>query len=127
MSTGRFDTTTKTKLTTKYGKILKVTHFEYCIEYAEYKIKPTCSICGGDVGCVCYNDDNSDAPFDSAIKGLQQEWCCEKSQCICDYVKKNNPKEYKKLTDKYGDDIWSISEVIQEEWGDYGEDIFCGV
>jgi len=77
MSEGRFNTSTKNKLTTKYGKILKVTHYRQRDEEypdTDYRIRPTCSICGGDVGCVCYNDDNSnDEPYDAAIKGLQQK------------------------------------------------------
>ena len=130
MSSGKFNTSTKNKLTTKYGKILKVTHYESDEAYPimEYKIRPICSICGGDVGCVCYNNDNSDdEPYDAAIKGLQQKWCCEKSHCICEFMKEYNSEKYKKLVKKYGNDEQSISDNLLEEFVDSGEDIFCEV
>jgi hypothetical protein len=129
MSTsGKFDTSTKTKLTTKFGKILKVTSYESeGQEFVEYRIKPKCSYCGGDVGCVCYHDDNSDEPYDAAIRGLQTGWICEKVDCIITYLKENNPEHYTELTKEFGDDKLSIVEYLQEQMCEDNSEIFCEV
>lgn len=128
MNEGRFDTTTKTKLTTKYGNILKVINYESeGQEQIDYKIRPTCSICGGDVSCVCYNDDNSNEPFDAAINGLQQQWCCEKPHCICEFTKTIWTEKYEELVAKYGNDEHTICEVLREEMSEDDDGIFCEI
>ena len=128
MNSGKFNTTTKIKISTLNGNVLKVTNYNVYEEpYEEYKIRPKCSICGGDVGCICYNYDNSDNPAEDATDGLLKRWCCEKAHCICEFLKDYNPEKYKELVKKYGDDEWSISEVLQEEFVDNDENIFCEV
>ena len=125
--TGRFNTITKNKIKTGYGIILKVTHYEDGDIYEDYKIRPKCGICGGNVGCICFNDDNSNDPLETAIESLQKTWSCEKSHCICEYLKNYSPDKYKELVKIYGNDEGSIAEELSEEYIDGGEDIFCEV
>lgn len=122
---GKFDTTTKTKIHTEHGTILKVTIYDADERnyITEYRIKPKCDICGGDVGCVCFHEDNSDNPYRDAFEHLIKRWLCDKAHCICTFMKDSSI--YKKLEEKYGDDEWSIAEALQEEMQYDGEDIFC--
>lgn len=130
-NSGKFNTSTKTKISTPHGNILKIIHYNSADEeqqHSEYKIKPKCSICGGNASCICYNDDNSDDPFQSAIDGLQKTWCCEKLHCICEFMKTIYSNRYEKLAKMYNDDEYAIYEALQEmmsEEDDYG--IFCEV
>jgi len=128
-NSGRFETTTKIKISTPYGNILKVTHYDVDEEpHNEYKMRPKCSICGGNVNCVCYNDNNSDEPLQSAIDAFQKEWCCEKIHCICEFMKSTYTDMYEELKAKYGDDEWSIVESLRGEVIDSDDDgIFCEV
>jgi len=129
INSGRFNTTTKVKIETPYGVILKVTNYPVCEDsYEEYKIRPKCAICGEKALCMCFTYDNSDDPEQDAIDNLQRDFTCEKPNCICKSFKKIEPEVYVKLEKKYGDDIWSICEKLQEKY--YTEDddgIFCEI
>ena len=124
---GKFDNTTKVKIETPYGNILKVTHYHIGEEpYDEYKVRPKCAICGGKALCMCFSDDNSDNPEQEAIDSLQRDFTCEKPHCICEIFKRIRPEEYAKLEMTFGNDIWSICEELQEKY--YMEDddgLFC--
>ena len=127
---GKFNTSIKSKILTVYGNILKVTYYRPLDEevpHDEYKIRPKCSICGGDVGCVCYNDDNSDDPLKSAIEGLQQQWCCEKPHCICEFMKTIYTDKYEELVKMYGDDEYAICDALQDMMQEDDMGIFCDV
>lgn len=128
IDSGRFNTTTKVKISTQFGTILKVTHYNIDEDpYDEYRIRPKCSKCGGDVGCVCYNYNNSDDPEQSAIDGLQSRWVCDKIHCLYEYMKEYTPEKYNKMKAIYGDDEWSIVEALQDEMQEDDNGIFCEV
>jgi hypothetical protein len=129
MNSGKFNTTIKTKISTPNGNILKITHYRQRDEEEpcdEYKILPKCSICGDGI-CVCYNDDNSDDPLKDATEGLLKQWYCEKSHCICEFMKTIDEDRYKELVKKYCGDECAICEALQEEIPENDDGIFCEV
>ncbi len=126
-NSGRFETTTKTKIDTKNGKILMVTHYSDEKPYTDYRIRPRCEFCGGDVGCVCYNECEYDDPLTEAIDGLLRDWCCEKIDCLYKALEKYNPDKLVSLKLTYGDDKWSIVDAMMEEFPDDDYSLFCEV
>lgn len=119
---GRFETSTKTKISTEYGTVLKVTTY-YDEGYVEedYKIKPKCTVCGGGVECLCYDS------FETAIDNLKKEWVCCGNICIVEDIKKSNPDYYEELVKKFGDDIDSIADEIRENWPELDEGELCNL
>lgn len=119
---GRFETSTKTKITTEHGTVLKVTVYndEGYIE-DNYKIKPKCSVCGEGIECLCYDS------LETAIDNLKREWVCCNANCIVKDTKKSNPNYYEELARKFGDDIDSIADEIRENWPELGEGELCGI
>lgn len=128
-NSGRFETTTKTKIQTPKGNILKVTHYDIDEEpYDKYKVRPKCSICGENISCLCYNDDNSDDPLQSAINTFYREWACNNIHCICEYMKTHYTRKYEELATIFGDDESAIVESLLDEMSDYDdESIFCEI
>jgi hypothetical protein len=127
INTGKFYTTTKIKISTPNGNVLKVSHYNIDEEpWDEYKIRPKCSICGGDVGCVCYSENNVDDPLQKATDGLKQKWTCEKTHCVYKFLEQINSEEIKRLKLTYGEDEQAIVEELQDEYCEE-EEIFCEV
>lgn len=132
INSGRFESKTKTKIETPFGNILKVTTYPVDEEpYTDYKIRKLCSICKMSTICMCFNNDNSNDPLEDAIKILNRhvELTCDNPKCICEFMKKNKPEIYEKLSKKYGkDDIWSICEELREKYYQEDDDgLFCEV
>jgi hypothetical protein len=125
--TGRFETTTKDKIITENGKILKVVIYGYEDPHEEYRIRPKCEFCGEDIGCVCYTYDNSNNPFKEAKKGLISNWCCDNIHCIYKYLKKYNREKYNELVSKYGDDEYAIVEELVLDFPEDDDGLFCGI
>ena len=112
---GRFNTQTQTRISTEHGTILKVMMYLDDGVLIDYRIRPKCSLCGGNVGCVCYNEDNSDAPFKEAFTSLMKEWICEKSVCIVNYVKTDDPEYYQDLFEKNKGDVDNMALNISDD------------
>ena len=105
-----------------------VTHYSDEEPHVEYRIRPTCQFCGGDVGCICFNYDNSDDPEKEAEDGLLRNWNCERVDCTYKAIEKYNPESLIPLIKKYGDDKWSIVEEILEKYPEQDSDgIYCEV
>lgn len=128
-NSGRFETTTKVKVSTPNGNVLMVNHYPVDEEpFVDYRIRPKCSICGGNAPCMCFGYDNFDDPLEEATESLLKEFVCENPHCICKIYKKIKPEEYKKLKKKYGDDVWSICEKIAKRYFTEDDDgLFCEV
>lgn len=131
-NSGRFETTTKVKIPTPFGVVLKVTIYnidEEPIEpIIEYRIRPKCAICGENAPCMCFSYDNFDNPEQESIDTLQKELTCEKSHCICETFKKMMPEEYTRLEKEHGGDVLSICEALQEKYYTEADDgLFCEV
>ena len=118
MTSGRFDTTTKTKIKTPYGTVLKVAHYDYdfTLPDIEYKIKGVCKRCGASIGCYCFNEDKYDDALGNAIEALQFGFLCDNPQCIIRYEMDYNPENADKLIQMYGEDVKGISNAIQSTW-----------
>ena len=129
MSSGRFDNTTKTKIKTPYGTVLKVTRYEEDSNPdTEYKARPVCTYCKEPVDCYCFNDSDYENALEEATELLQLGLVCDNPQCIIKQGLDNNPELTNQLIFNYGEDVWSISNAIQESWPDWdGGPDFCGV
>lgn len=109
----RFDNTTKTKIVTEHGTVLKVDYYDADGEhYIDYKIRPRCSICGKVVDCVCYNEDNSDNPFNTALSSLKTKWTCDNSNCLVEFMEKHNPDLLSQIKKEHGNDPDEISYAL---------------
>jgi len=127
-NSGRFNTTTKVKLSTPNGSVLKVTNYLVDEEpFDDYRIRPKCEFCGGDVGCVCYSVHEYTDPLIEATEGLLKDWCCEKIDCLYKALEKYNPDKLKSLKLTYGDDKQSIVDALMEEFTDDDTNLFCEV
>lgn len=131
---GRFPTSTKTKIKTEWGTILKITTYDpddgEFPPKEEYKIKPKCQFCGNPVDCYCYNDDNCDSGmdlFEKALEDLKKKWMCMSTSCIIQGLKEYDPDRYKELKDLYEDDKESIADEIRDNLPDMdgGEGSSC--
>ncbi len=124
---GRFDTSTKTKILTEFGTILKVDIYKDGYHFEEYRIRPVCSHCNGKMDCVCYSEDNCEEPYEYAIGDLQKRWTCTKPDCVVDYVRTDDPEYYKDLIAKHGNDKWSMAQDIMDDWSEMDEGEFCNI
>ena len=118
--TGRFDTTTTTKIKTKHGTVLKVaTYEEDCTRPdIEYKIRGTCKYCGDKLECWCFTEDNFEDPLQEAIDCLSTGFICDKPRCVIESEKENDPEQLKILQANYEDDEYAIRDAIWETWGE---------
>lgn len=123
ITTGPFDTTTKTKIKTKYGTVLKVTTYEVDCTHpdVEYKIKSTCKYCGEKLDCWCFTEDNFDDPLHEAIDYLTIAFACDRPKCVIEYERQNDPEQLKKLQANYKDDEYGLRDVIWESWGEWDD------
>ena len=129
MSVGRFDTITRTKITTPYGIILKVTRYEEDSNPdTEYKVRPVCTYCKEPLDCYCLNDSDYENAFEEATELLQLGLVCDNPHCIIKQGLDSNPDTTNALILKYGEDVWSIADAIQESWPEWDEcPEMCGV
>ena len=128
MSVGRFDTITKTKITTPYGIILKVTRYEEDSNLdVEYKVRPVCVHCHQPLDCFCFNDDNSDFPYEDALYNLKMSWVCERYECLSKYMLEFDPELFGVLCTRHKGDKLKISDSIYDQLGVVGAGDFCGV
>lgn len=132
MSLGRFDTSTKTKIKTPYGTILKVSRYEEdCTEPdIEYKVRLVCTYCKELVDCYCFNDDDYELgnAFEEATELLQFGMVCDNPQCVIKRGLDNEPDATNALILKYGEDVYAIRDAIWESWGEWDEGpMECGV
>ena len=133
MSVGRFDTITRTKITTPYGIILKVTRYEEDSNPdVEYKVRPNCYYCKEPLDCYCLNDNDYDDDYENAFEEatelLQLGLVCDNPHCIIKQGLDSNPDTTNALILKYGEDVWSIADAIQESWPEWDEcPEMCGV
>ncbi len=120
---GRFDSTTKTKIKTQHGTLLKVTLYEEdCLPQVEYKIYGVCRQCGGPVGCFCYDESEFSDAFNHAILGMRFGFLCEKTECAIRSEMEINPERVEALIEKYGNDKCSIRDKIYELWSGWDEE-----
>lgn len=119
---GRFETTTKTKITTEHGTILKVTTY-YDEGYTEdnYKIKPKCGVCGEGIECLCYDS------FKTAVSNLERGWICSNTVCVIEDTKKSNPDYYEELMKKFKGDQYAVAEEVRENWSELEEGELCSL
>lgn len=122
MSTGPFDTTTKTKIKTPYGTVLKVTTYEIDNIHpsVEYRTKPKCVICGEVSDCMCYQEDN-DFTFEDAEGGLKIGLICGDPDCVIEYQRENDPVLFIELIKLHGTDPYELRDAIWESWGEWDD------
>lgn len=114
---GRFKTTTKTRIRTKYGTILKETTYDVDPESypdIEYKIRPVCYCCGNPIDCLCFNSDNCDDLYEDALFNLKRQWICGSVMCLIQYQKEIDFKHYDVLYGNYKGNLYKISEDIAD-------------
>ena len=102
--TGQFESTTKTKIKTEHGTVLKETTYEPgCSElYIEYKTAPRCSICGDRLDCMCFSS------LESATKSFK------KGDCWFKYELGNDPDYVKQLIEEHNGDVDAVKEHLVE-------------
>lgn len=128
IQSGRFETTTKTRINTKYGTILKVTTYgEDPDAYpdVEYKIRPKCHYCEKLIECLCFNSNNCDFPYEYALSNLLRCWICDSNTCLIKYQKETDPEYYDTLHANYNGDKQLIADSISDGLGTIEEGGFC--
>lgn len=122
MSTGRFDTSTKTKIKTPFGTVLKVIRYEEDSNPdVEYKARPICSYCKTPMDCYCYNDGDFEDALEKATELIQFGMVCDNPQCVIKMEKVRNPENLERLEGKYPDDEYGLRDAIQESWPECDE------
>lgn len=127
---GRFKNTTKTKIKTQRGTILKVTTYDgahYSYPEMEYKVKSACSICGADMGCLCFNSDNSDDPYNDAVSCLKIYWVCDKDDCLIDFMKNDDPEHYGIICEVHAGNKKAITNAISDQLGSLDCGDYCNI
>lgn len=124
--TGRFETTTKTRIKTKFGTILKIIRYnEDSLPEIEYSIRPVCVYCEEPIGCICFNPDNSDDPFKDALSVLEGRWVCERVKCILRYHEESDPEFYETMKANYNGNEKALAEALSESMPELEEGDFC--
>lgn len=122
MTSGRFDTSTKTKIKTPYGTVLKVTRYEEDSNPdIEYKVRPKCIHCKKADECYCFNEGDYENALESATELLQFGMVCDTPLCVIKQGLDNNPDKTNELILKYGDDVYAIADELWEFWGEWDE------
>ena len=123
IESGRFDTSTKTKIRTKHGTILKVvTYEEDCTgPTIEYRIRGICKYCGDKLDCWCFTDEYFEDPLQEAKDSLVGGFICDEPACVIKSEKENDPEQLKILQANYKDDEYGLRDAIQESWGEWDE------
>ena len=130
IQTGRFDSSTKTKIKTEHGTILKVaTYEEDCTgPTIEYKIRGICKYCGDKLDCWCFTDEYFEDPLQEAKDCLVGGFICDEPACVIKSEKKNDPEKLKEFMKMYGEDEYAVRDAIQESWGEWDEGPYeCGI
>jgi len=121
MTSGRFDTITRTKIKTPYGTVLKVTRYEEDSNPdTEYKVRPICTYCKEPVDCYCFNDNDFENALESAIELLQCGMVCDTPKCVIKIEMVRNPKNLEMLK-KIHHDKYELRDAIQESWPECDE------
>lgn len=124
--TGRFETSTKTKIRTPHGTILKtVTYDGESRPFVEYNIRPICKYCKNPVGCVCFNVDNSDHPYEDAVSVLQGPWICVKIDCLLQYHKEDDPEYYACVESNFSGNKKEMAIIFSDTMPELEEGDFC--
>jgi len=130
IQTGRFDTSTKTRIKTKHGTVLKVvTYKEDCTRPdIEYRIRGICKYCGDKLDCWCFTDEYFDDPLQEATDCLVGGFICDEPACVIKSEKENDPKKLKELMKRYGEEESAVRDAIQDSWGEWDEGpVECGI
>ncbi len=124
---GRFRSTTKTKIHTLQGTILKITKYKRGSKpRIEFQARPHCIICGKHTDCLCFTKDNSDTdPYESAINGLKRGWLCGSTECLIEYEKRDDFENYERLMKDYKGDRPLIAHAISLRLPEMEEGEFC--
>lgn len=123
---GRFESSTKTRIHTPYGTIIKITTYPEDSEpFTEYNIRPICAICKEPIECLCFNFNNSDEPHKEALKQLQCEWVCTGVECRLKYMKGDDPEQYKIIKEVCEGDAYRMSNTISDLMPELEEGEFC--
>ena len=124
--TGRFETTTKTKIRTPNGTIIKIVRYPEDSEpFTEYNIRPICAICKEPIECLCFNLNNSDEPREDALNNLQHEWVCSGVECQLKYMKEDNPEQYERIKEVCEGDEYRMSNMISDLMPELEDGDFC--
>ena len=124
--TGRFETSTKTRIKTKFGTILRTARYsEDSFPEIEYTIRPICNYCKESIGCVCFNPDNSENPYEDALSTLEGAWTCGKVKCVLAYQKENDPEYYEIMKANYNGDEEALAEAFSEIMPELEDGDFC--
>jgi hypothetical protein len=108
--------TTKTKIKTQHGTILKVTTYEYGEQPdIEYKVRTHCVRCGCDTGCLCFQESEGYSIKD-VIAYAPYELLCDKNECIIEFESQHDPELLKILQDKYKNDEIGLAQAIEDSW-----------
>ena len=124
----QFETTTKVKIKTEWGTILKVTHYSPEFEpYNEYKINPKCMMCGRNIGCMCFDWDNSESPYQAAIEHLMSTWICNLEKCVFESAKSDDPEYFDDMYEIFKGDKRKLLQHLQFKDGNVSESNFCSI
>lgn len=130
IESGRFETSTKTKIKTEHGTVLKVvTYGEDCIHPSvEYRIRGICKYCGDKLDCWCFTDEYCKNPLQEAKDYLVGGFICDEPTCVIKSMKKNDPEKLKEFMKMYGEDEYAVRNAIQESWGEWDDGPeLCGI
>jgi hypothetical protein len=114
IQSGRFDTSTKTKIKTEHGTILKVVVYEDdCTRPdIEYRIRGICDYCGDKLDCWCFTDEQFKDPLQEATDYLVRGFVCDKPECVIKFEEKNDPEQLKILQANYKDDEYGLQNML---------------
>ena len=124
--TGRFETTTKTKIRTPNGTILKIVTYDGEFPpYIDYNIRPICEYCNKPAGCVCFNVDNSIKPYEDAVSVLKGLWICGNVDCILKHYKEDDPDYYSCIESNFNGDKKEMANMFFSLMPELEEGEFC--
>ena len=124
--TGRFESTTKTRIHTSDGTIIKTVRYPEDSEpFIEYNIRPICTICKEPIECLCFNLDNSDEPREDALNNLQYKWICSGVECRLKFMKEDDPEKYKEIEELCNGEAYLMSNMISDLMPELEDGDFC--
>lgn len=123
MSSGSFETTTRTKIKTAFGTVLKLTRYNPHGEpEVEYWARPKCTYCKTVTECLCYSEFDYYDALGRATELLQMGTVCENPQCVIKCALRCDPEWTELLIRKHGVDVYAIRDAIWEGTGMKGWD-----
>ena len=123
---GRFESSTKTRIHTSGGTVIKIVRYPEDSEpFTEYNIRPICAICKEPIECLCFNFNNSDDPHTDAVRHLQMDWICTGVECRLKYMKEDDPEQYERIKEVCEGEPYRMSNMISDLMPELEDGDFC--